>query len=129
MTWLDVLDDERGVRAIYGDEPPSLQRVTLHEVCLHRDGPRVTLRLDLPEYPSSPPKKWSTQGFNVVQIKLMFVAVVAFSIDGWSNESLVDMTLEKRDDNVRAATSAGLADLSVEAESALVSSISAYRSE
>src|ERR1700730_13283023 len=63
-SWADLLDDPAKVRSIYGDDVPSLDSVHLHEITLHRDGARLTLRFDLSKYPTDPPKKWQAQGFN-----------------------------------------------------------------
>lgn len=126
-TWLDALDDPQGIRAIYGDDVPSLTAVPIHEVCLHRDGPRVVLRFDLPRYPTDPPQKWTAQGFNTVQVQLMLVDILELSLDGWSNESVVDLSLERDDKGVTVATLAGSARCHVRARAAFVTSISAYQ--
>ncbi|MEU1147094.1 Imm50 family immunity protein [Streptomyces sp. NPDC005863] len=39
---------------------------------LDRDGPRLGLRLDLPEYPAVAPKKWQVHGYDTVQVELVF---------------------------------------------------------
>lgn len=78
--WLDSLDDDRPIRAVYGEQFPSLTAVVFHEVCLHRDGPRVTLRLDLSEFPAHPSKKWLQQEANVVQVELMLIGIQRLSL-------------------------------------------------
>jgi hypothetical protein len=127
--WLDALDDSRGIRAIYGDDVPPLTGVTMNEVCLHHDGPRVVLRFDLSRYPANPPKKWADQGFTTVQLQLMLVDIHELSIAGWSNESVVDLSLERTDNGVVATTSGGLAQIRIRALSAIISAISAYQTE
>ena len=127
--WLDALDDSRGIRAIYGDDVPPLTGVTMNEVCLHHDGPRVVLRFDLSRYPANPPKKWSDQGFTTVQLQLMLVDIHELSIAGWSNESVVDLSLEQTDNGVIVTTSGGLTQLRIRAHTATVTSISAYQTE
>jgi hypothetical protein len=66
--WTDLLEDAAPIKAIFGDAPPSLRGVDLHEVVVSWDGPSVSLRLDTAEFPASPPPKWST--LNTVQLTL-----------------------------------------------------------
>lgn len=125
--WLDVVDDDRGIRTIYGDETPSLGWVDLHEISLHRDGPRVVLRFDLPDYPGDAPKKWVDQGFNVVQVKFMLVGIHKFSLQGWSHDSFLDLSVLRDGQAVRVSGRSESIEMSIVADAALVSSISAYR--
>jgi hypothetical protein len=105
MDWIDMLDDPRSVRAIYGEEYPSLDRVVLHEIRAHRDGPRVTLVVDLPDFPEMPPKKWVAQQFNTVQIELTVSGVSYLTIENMDKDSIVDVELVKVGDEIRVATS------------------------
>jgi len=126
-TWLDVLDESQGIRAIFGDDLPTLRSISLHELCLHRDGPRAVLRFDLSQFPQAPPRKWSSQGFNTVQLQLMLVDVQDVSVTAWSNESVVDLSLESAGEFVVATTVSGPARITIRARTATVTSISAYQ--
>ena len=128
-TWLDLLEDDRGLSAIYGDEVPSLTCVALHEISLHRDGPRVTLRFDLPEYPVHPPEKWLVNEFNVVQVQLMLIGVEDVSLQGLTRDPRVDLTLERDGQVIKTATQSGSTRLDIRAYAAMITSISAYRAE
>jgi hypothetical protein len=123
--WFDVLDDARGIRAIYGDDAPPLEAVVLHEITLHRDGPRVVLRFDLPAFPSRPPEKWVSQGCNVVQVQLLLSGVESVSIQGLSTHSVVDIAVAGDGRKVRVTTS-GSSVIDVLALDASITSISAY---
>lgn len=125
-TWLDAVDDPRALRAIYGDDVPPLTAVPVHEICLHRDGPRLVLRLDLPRYPLAPPAKWTAQGFDTVQIQLMLIDVLELSIDGWSSDPVADITLE-RDGDAVTVTCAGTTRCRARAHTATVTKVSAYQ--
>lgn len=57
----------------------------------------------------------------------MFVNVFEVSIKKWSNESIVDLQITDRDGKIEAATQTGPIDLHIEAGTAAVNSISAYR--
>lgn len=123
-TWLDAVDDARAVRAIYGDDVPSLTAVPVHEIRLHRDGPRVTLRFDLSSYPATPPRKWA--GLNTVQVQLTLVDVLELSVEGWSNDPVADLSLT-RDGDVLTMTSTGATRCRARARAAVVDKISAYQ--
>jgi hypothetical protein len=56
------------MRAIFGDAPPSLHEVELHEIVASWDGPSLAHHLDTAEFPASPPPKWAE--FNTVQLTL-----------------------------------------------------------
>jgi hypothetical protein len=68
--WTDLLVDPRTIRAIFGPTGPSLEGIELHAIELHRDGPTVTLRFDVAEFPADPPKKWLERECNRVWLKL-----------------------------------------------------------
>jgi hypothetical protein len=73
--WTDLLVEAAAIRAIFGEAPPSLHGVELHEVVVGWDGPSVSLRFDIAELPASPPPKWTK--FNTVQMTLL-----AFAVEG-----------------------------------------------
>lgn len=125
-TWLDTLHNPQGITSIYGDAIPTLNAVDLHEICLHRDGPDVVFRFDLPEYPSDPPRKWAAQGFNTVQVRLQLVAVTELSIAGWSHNSIADITVAGDGDMVTLNATAEAYRCHVRARAAAIKSISAY---
>jgi hypothetical protein len=126
-TWLDSLLDARPVRAVFGSAVPSLSPVVLHEVRLHRDGPRVLLRFDLPDFPAEPPRKWLAQQANVVQLELSLIGIVTFLLSGWSTDTAVDLSISTDGGLVRVAASGGPITLDIDAESAVITSISAYQ--
>ena len=79
---------------------PSLDGVRVLEVNLHQDGPELTMRIDLNEFPDPPPRKWVTNGFNRAQITLVFIEVRTLKINGWSRNNIVDVLIEPRSDCV-----------------------------
>lgn len=126
-TWVDALSDAGPIKGVYRQEVPSLAGVVLHEICLHRDGPRITLRFDLPSFPADPPKKWVDQGFGIAQIELMLIGIEKLSLQGWSNQVTADVSIVYEGERIRARLSSAEVNADITAESALVSSISAYR--
>ncbi|CAO95916.1 Imm50 family immunity protein [Erwinia tasmaniensis] len=81
--WFELLVNSQAIKSIYGDETPSLKGVDVHSLLLHRDGPKLSIKLNLNEYPSLPPKKWNVQKFNTVQIVLSFLDLKSVKISGW----------------------------------------------
>ena len=98
MNWLDIVAATEGLKRLFPDQPPDLSNVRLHEVTLQQDGPRVTLRLDLAEFPSNPPFKWATSRHNCVQITLVLLGIVQIHLDRWSTNNLGALAIERRDD-------------------------------
>lgn len=128
MSWIDLLDDPRSIRAVYGAHVPSLAGAVLHELRLHRDGPQVIFRIDLPEYPANPPEKWVTQGFTTVQLELVLGGVQNVLVEGLSTDSVVDLELGRAGDHVRTTTSAGSSSvIDVRSRWVSVDRISAYQ--
>lgn len=126
-SWIDFVLDVAPIKAIFGSELPTLERVDLHEITLHRDGPRVLLRFDLKNFPSHPPKKWSSEGFNRVQIRLVALGIKTLQIDGWQSNITVDLSIIRDDLLVHISADNGAVRFQLGAESIIVEGISAYR--
>ena len=97
MNWTDCLDSKTLIENLY-PVPPSLNGVRVLEVDLHQDGPKLSMRIDLNEFPDPPPKKWVTNGFNRAQITLTFLAIKSLKINGWSRNNIVNVVVEPRSD-------------------------------
>lgn len=99
MTWVTHLGNKRPIESLYS-KSPSLSEVRLHEVRLHQDGPRVSLRFDLNEFPDTPPRKWITGKFNRAQMTLVLVDIHDFQMNGWGLNNIGDLTLEEHGSGV-----------------------------
>ncbi|WP_080671708.1 Imm50 family immunity protein [Salinispora cortesiana] len=126
-SWIDLLGKPDGIRAVYGEDLPTLSSVDLHELSLHRDGPLATLRFDLAEFPRRPPKKWADQGFNVVQVQLSLGGVQRLTVAGWEVNVTLDIEVERRGDVIYLRTLNGPVGVSIEARSLVLSRLSAHR--
>ncbi|BFI43932.1 hypothetical protein YKD1_03510 [Yersinia pseudotuberculosis] len=125
--WTDLLIDEKKISSIYSDELPTLERVDLHEITFHRDGPKVILRFNLEKYPSKPPKKWVVQEFNTVQIQLTILDVKDVILSGWIKTSyVVDISVERYDSLINLCIENDIFSLRIKSKFLDVSSISAY---
>ncbi|MEM5343159.1 Imm50 family immunity protein [Paraburkholderia azotifigens] len=127
LHWTDLLVDKRKLMAIYGVNFPSLDKVNVHEIIFHRDGPTVTFRVDLLEYPSSPPKKWIENEFNTAQIRLSCSDVKYSSLHGWNHTSFVaSIGLNRDGDLITLALNGDGLSVCIKSSFLDVSSISAY---
>ncbi|MGC4744303.1 Imm50 family immunity protein [Micromonospora sp. DT201] len=124
--WVDLLSESHGIRAIYGEDLPALTSVDLHELVLHRDGPRATLRFDLSQFPKSPPKKWADQGFNVVQVQLTLVDVLHLTMVGWTTRALLDINVERMGKALSLRANNGPVGINIDARWLVLSHLSAY---
>ena len=81
--WISACDNPRALERLYGSTE-GLESVDLHEVVLHRDGPRLVLRFDLPRFPDRPvPPRWSPAA-NVLQAEVSFWGVADLRLAGWT---------------------------------------------
>ncbi|HKX27143.1 MAG TPA: Imm50 family immunity protein [Blastocatellia bacterium] len=92
--WYELADNPKAITELY-ETVPALERLDLHELLLHRDGPRLTLKANLYPFPEIPPDRWVRNGFNRVIIQLDFWGVQSVSISGWSTEIVIDIEIER----------------------------------
>ncbi|TVZ95334.1 Imm50 family immunity protein [Streptomyces sp. BK340] len=64
---------------------------------LGREGSETGVRPDLPDYPAQPPRKWAAQGFNTVQIELVFGGLRSITLDGFDSDVTADISLAAGD--------------------------------
>ena len=93
MKWYELAENPRAITELYS-EVPSLQSVRLVEVHLLRDGPRMTINVDLPRFPDKVPTRWKLQGYTSIQVQLDFWNVQSLDIAQWSTEDQVDVQIE-----------------------------------
>jgi Immunity protein 50 len=101
MRWYELAENPRAITELYS-EVPLLQSIRLVEVLLLRDGPRMTIKTDLPRFPDKAPARWKLQGYNEIQLQLDFWGVQSLHIAHWSTEDQVEIQIraavEKRID-------------------------------
>jgi Immunity protein 50 len=124
--WLDALLDPRPIAAIFGADVPSLAGASLHELRFHRDGPLVALRFDLSGYPAAPPSKWAADHANTVQLELTLIGIESVHLTNWATTITADLSLTTTDGLVHLRTTNSPVTLAIDAESAVVTSISGY---
>ncbi len=97
MSWIKLLENPQGITGIFPDGP-SLTGCDIMEVICHRDGPRVIVAFDLPDYPSAPPKRWRRDDANTVQLRLQLMDVSRVELTQWTGSNLADITLIRTQD-------------------------------
>ncbi|WP_332630916.1 Imm50 family immunity protein [Citrobacter sp. ESBL3] len=126
-SWIDTLVDKKKLTSIFNDEEPSLYNVDIHDVIFHRDGPRISIRFNLRDYPSSPPKKWKIQKYNTVQLQLTAIDVKDVKLSGWSKTKyLVSLNVSMENGFVCIRAKDDVFELYIKASFLDVSSVSAY---
>jgi Immunity protein 50 len=100
MTWIKYVGNKQSVESIFS-KAPSLAEVRLHEIRLHQDGPRISLRLDLNEFPDNPPPKWVVGKFNRAQLTLVLIDINDFQMNGWNRNNIGELILEGRDEGIK----------------------------
>mgnify|MGYP003365298543 CR=1 FL=1 len=55
--WTNHLVSTQYIDSIYHSNKPGLNKVDIHEINFHRDGPKISIRINLNDYPENPPKK------------------------------------------------------------------------
>lgn len=126
MNWTHLLDNPEPIGRVFGSAP-SLQRVSVVELILHRDGPRLMLGFDLADFPSSPPSKWVSLGHNRVHLRLLCLGIHGVRQRGWGPTNVVDIQVLRSASGIQLQTANGDFELEVTFEVFRVDSISAYR--
>jgi hypothetical protein len=125
MTWLDGVDNPEFLAAIYDGRAPSLDPVELFEVNFDRDGSTAMLRFNLPDFPTKLPRGWDKAGYNVAQVRLMLIGLLAARLDGWATSMTGPLRIERRS-TFSVAFAAPKCALHIETEFLRVDSVSPY---
>lgn len=127
MGWVHLVDDAAPLAATFGDLSIITPTVTLHELTVVREGPAVQLRIDVAEFPASPPAKWRND--NTVQVTLSLEGVTGLRLTGIGTSMAVtldaerDLTTQAVTWTMRSATLNG----SVTSRFSRIAKVSAYR--
>ena len=128
MDWIDQVEKpDEFIRNLF-PVAPSLERLRVLEVTLHEDGPSVSLRCNLNDFPKQPPAKWIKAEANRVQITLSCFGVRRLKIDGWGTNNLVSIRMEKLEGDAFILEAVGDAVcLRAESRRVTLDKVTAYR--
>ena len=90
---INEINNPKLVKAYYTSDP-NLNGICLHEIIIHRDGPTLKLRFDLPEFPDKPPKKWHPE-YNTAQMTLSLFGVEELNLSGFKTNDIGDLHLAR----------------------------------
>lgn len=124
--WTDLLLDPTPVKSVFGEKPPALDGINLHEIILHHDGPHALLRFDLKYFPLFPPKKWVLENSNCVQLQLLAVGVEDVFVSGFRSNITIDLKIKKIEGRIFLHGDNGDVRFSLYAEYLSVGKVSAY---
>ncbi|MFE7458225.1 Imm50 family immunity protein [Streptomyces sp. NPDC057554] len=127
--WTDLANNTSGLKSLYSSVP-SLNLVRLRSIHLNWQGPTVTARIDLPEYPDNAPPEWIDRSHDTLQIHLQFVAVENLSAHGWIPSSPVSIEFMSQEERrLQACITGDGLELSLAcSDSFTVGHVSSFRS-
>jgi hypothetical protein len=125
--WLDGIAFKEKILSVFR-HPPSIDEVFLHELKLHQDGPHLTLRFNLKDYPDAPPLEWVEKGYNTVQVTLELWGLHSIEIRGFSTENVVKIQLTPSNRYLEFLIT-GTTNISGSATNGMIQKVSAYRKE
>jgi hypothetical protein len=126
MSWIDLVDNNYFLRMLYPSGDPSLDAIQMHEIVLHQDGPTVSLRFNLNEYPATPPAKWRSAQANTVQLRIAGTGVRQLVLTGWSTTNIGQLTIMKASGVVVVEFDGGDSRLNASFDFLSVESVDAY---
>lgn len=95
-SWADhLIPNTRRLDRYYRDNP-ELVGVTVRSFRLQREGPVITLRIDLPRFADRPPEEWVAAGLNRVQCRVAFIAVDDVVVTGLRLPTVATVRLARR---------------------------------
>jgi hypothetical protein len=93
--WYKLAINPISISGVFGLDVPSLNNAIIKKMVFNDNGPMVEIYFDVENYPSSPPVKWITNGYNKAQIWIKLIDVTSIKVEGWSQNNLVDIKLKE----------------------------------
>ncbi|GAB2650023.1 Imm50 family immunity protein [Prescottella soli] len=100
MDWVDYLHNPEGIRAVFGNEAPSLNNVDINFIRLDTSGPAVAINFVLEKFPEPAPAKWVAAGKNAVMLELSFFVVEDVSLNGLARSMICDLRISRDADGL-----------------------------
>jgi hypothetical protein len=95
MNWTELPGTEL-LRRVFS-HPPKIDRVSLFDISLNRNGRTLTVNFDLiDQFPDKPPEKW--KNFNRCRLGLYCAPVKDLKLTGWDLTNIVDLEIKNISD-------------------------------
>lgn len=124
MSLRTAVENPEILAALYTGEPGP-GRVPLHEVTLHRDGPTLRLRFDMPTFPDKPPKKWHP-AFDTAQLTLGLYGVEKLEMTGFHPSERGALFLDRVEGKVQLRYTSSTCSISAAGLFARIEKMSGY---
>jgi hypothetical protein len=125
--WCSLCDNPQALERLYTSND-GLDLVDLHEVVLHRDGPRLQMIFDLARFPDRPSQRWDPEA-NTLQVQVSAWGVKSLRLEGWTTAMKGFLRLEKLGDIYQLTFRAESTDLSATCHGLRIDRLSAYCSD
>lgn len=102
----------------------------MHGLAVNRDGPALTRRFDLQEFPQSVPAAWKDQGYNRLQLALSMTGLQSLVLSGWATQVNGALHIApNKDGGVRVQFESSSVSFGAEAPHAVLVRVSPYMIE
>ncbi len=95
----NLVTNPKVIDSVFGNDVFSLENVKFAKTEINYNEGSIYLYIDLKDFPSAPPKKWTLQKFNTVQLVLRVFEIKEFSSKGFFEQGInVNVVLVQKDD-------------------------------
>lgn len=126
MSWIEHVENPVAIHSMFS-VTPALEKVELHELVFHRDGPRISMRIELNDYPDEPPQRWLVQKFNRAQLILMATDIRSAELRGWQTRNTCTISVSRGDDLLSLTLVGGATQILIETKFLFVDKLSGYQ--
>ena len=98
--WIGLIENQEIIKAIYGEQTPSLNGVCLHEVkIVNGEDIQCYLRFDLNSLPTIMPEKWIQKKVNTVQMDMVLMSSDIFSFTTSGGDLIGNIQIVSHEDS------------------------------
>lgn len=99
MPWFDYCHGARQLSAIFGENVPELNNVTVRSYAFRGDRSEILIGVDLAEFPEQPPKKWVQQEFDTVRLELAIAEIQSARVGGLLSVQNISIAMSRNSKN------------------------------
>src|ERR1700748_3606887 len=99
--WNQYLLDDRSLKAIYGEDLPNLERVSLYEIKIVNGADLdCILAFNLATLPHTLPRKWIDKGVNTVRVDLNLIAAEVTYFESSGGDQIGNIIISQQGDRI-----------------------------